>query len=68
MFEKSSINQAVTSVYKTLQNRLIKEYNMEIEESEIATEKLLEIHGMSRNDFSVIDRIKEEMKQVIILL
>ena len=28
MFEKSSINQAVNSVYKSLQSRLIKTYNI----------------------------------------
>ena len=35
MFEKSGINQAVNSVYKSLQNRLIKTYGiMEVEEAE----------------------------------
>lgn len=58
MFEKSSINQAVNSVYKTLQNQLIRTYNIDVEESEIITDQILKIHGMSKSDFSVIDKIE----------
>jgi len=59
MFEKSSINQAVNSVYKTLQNQLIKTYGIEVEESEVITDKILKVHGMSKEDFSVIDKIEK---------
>jgi len=58
MFEKSSINQAVNKVYKTLQNQLIKTYGIDVEESEIITDKILKVHGMSKEDFSVIDKIE----------
>lgn len=59
MFEKSSINQAVNSVYKTLQNQIIKTYGVDVEESEIITDKILKVHGMSKEDFSVIDKIEK---------
>jgi ribonucleoside-triphosphate reductase len=59
MFEKSSISQAVNSVYKTLQNQLIKTYGIEVEESEIITDQILKVHGMSKEDFSVIDKIEK---------
>jgi ribonucleoside-triphosphate reductase (formate) len=59
MFEKSSINQAVNSVYKSLQSRIIKTYDIsDIEEAEEISDKLLKIHGMSKEDFSVIDKIE----------
>lgn len=58
MFERSSINQAVNSVYKVLQNQLIKTYNIDVEDSEKITDELLKIHGMSKEDFSVIDKIE----------
>lgn len=60
MFEKSSINQAVNSVYKSLQSRIIKTYDIsDIEEAEEISDKLLKIHGMSKEDFSVIDKIEK---------
>lgn len=58
MFERSSINQAVNSVYKVLQNQLIKTYKIDVEESEKITDELLKIHGMGKEDFSVIDKIE----------
>jgi len=59
MFEKSSINQAVNSVYKSLQSRIIKTYDInDVEEAEEISDKLLKIHGMSKEDFSVIDKIE----------
>ena len=60
MFEKSGINQAVNSVYKSLQNRLIKTYGiMEVEEAEEKADALLKIHGMDRDRFSIIKQIEE---------
>ena len=59
MFEKSSINQAINSVYKSLQNQLIKTYGIEVEESEVITDQILKIHGMRKEDFSVIDKIEK---------
>ena len=58
MFEKSSINQAVNKVYKTLQNQIIRTYGIDVEESEIITDQILKVHGMSKEDFSVIDKIE----------
>ena len=59
MFERSSINQAVNSVYKALQNQLIKTYGVDVEDSEKITDEILKIHGMSKEDFSVIDKIEK---------
>ena len=60
MFEKSSINQAVNSVYKSLQSRLIKTYGItDMEEVEDKADRLLKVHGMSRDDFSVIDKTEK---------
>lgn len=59
MFEKSSINQAVNSVYKSLQNQIIRTYGIDVEESEIITDQILKVHGMSKEDFSVIDKIEK---------
>ena len=60
MFEKSSIVQAVNSVYKTLQNQLIRTYNInDVEKSYKIANELLEIHGMDKDRFSIISQIEE---------
>jgi len=58
MFENSSINQAVNSIYKSLQSRLVKTYNVDMEDVEDVADSILKIHGMSKKDFSVIDKIE----------
>jgi len=60
LFEKSSIVQAVNSVYKTLQNQLIRTYNInDVEKSYKIANELLEIHGMDKDRFSIISQIEE---------
>jgi len=59
MFENSEIRQAVNSVYKSLQSRIIKTYGItDVEEAEEIAEKLLQIHGMDRDHFSIIKQIE----------
>lgn len=59
MFEKSTITQAVNSVYKTLEERLSQTYNIKKEDINEITDKILAIHGMSKNDFSIIQQIED---------
>jgi hypothetical protein len=60
MFENSEIRQAVNSVYKSLQSRIIKTYGItDVEEAEEIADKLLKIHGMDRDHFSIIKQIEE---------
>ena len=60
MFEKSEIRQAVNSIYKVLQNRIMNAYKItDIEEAEEIADKLLKIHGMDRDRFSIIKQIEE---------
>ena len=57
MFENSSITSAITSVYKTLNTQIINQYP-EKENKENLVDKLLNIHGISRSHFSIIDRME----------
>lgn len=60
MFENSEIRQAVNSIYKSLQNRLIKTYGItEVEEAEDIADQLLKIHGMDRDHFSIIKQVEQ---------
>jgi anaerobic ribonucleoside-triphosphate reductase len=60
MFERSEIKQAVSSVYKTLESRIIKEYHIhDVEEAEKITDQLLKIHGMDREHFSIIKQVED---------
>lgn len=60
MFEKSSITQAVNSIYKTLQNRIIKNYNIDdVNESYLIADKLLTIHGLDKEHFNIISVIEK---------
>ncbi|OQB40862.1 MAG: anaerobic ribonucleoside triphosphate reductase [candidate division CPR1 bacterium ADurb.Bin160] len=60
MFDNSSINQASKSVYKSLQNRIIKEYKKtDVEESYEIADQILQIHGMDKERFSIIDQIEK---------
>jgi ribonucleoside-triphosphate reductase (formate) len=59
MFENSEIRQAVNSVYKTTQSRIMKQYGIDdVEEAEAIADKMLKIHGMDREHFSVIKQIE----------
>lgn len=60
MFEKSSITQAVNSIYKTLQNRIIKNYNIDdVNESYLIADNLLAIHGLDKEHFNIISVIEK---------
>jgi ribonucleoside-triphosphate reductase (formate) len=63
MFENSKINLAVNSVYKTLENRLTEQYKLSEEKAKITTNDLLKIHGMSRDDFSIIQQFEDLLEQ-----
>lgn len=60
MFEKSSINMAVNSVYKTLQSRLIKLYNItDVDDSYKLADDILKVHGLDKERFSIISQIEQ---------
>jgi len=60
MFENSTINQASKSVYKSLQSRVIKTYGItDVDESYDISDKILQIHGMDKERFSIINQIEK---------
>lgn len=60
MFEKAEIGQAVRSMYRTLQNRLLNTYDInDVDESYKIADSLLDIHGMSKEKFSIINQVEQ---------
>ncbi len=59
MYENSKLIPAVNSVYKTLEERLIEQYKFSEEKAKDIADKILNIHGMSRNHFSIIQQVEE---------
>lgn len=59
-YENQETNKAINSIYKALQSRIIKSYNIDdVEEAEEIAEELLKIHGMNRERFSVIKQVED---------
>jgi len=59
MHENSTITRAVNSVYKTLEERLVEKYKFSEDKSKEIADKILDIHGMNRNNFSIIQQVEE---------
>lgn len=65
MFPNSTITQSVNSVYRTLEERLKSQYKINEEKVEEIADSILKIHGLSRDDFSIIKQIEEFMEEKI---
>jgi ribonucleoside-triphosphate reductase len=59
MHNNTELIPAVNSIYRTLEKRIIEQYNIEEEKAKEIANDILLIHGMSKSHFSIIKQFEE---------